>query len=45
MNPRDMEQVELCRRYLLERADPSRSRLMREQIRRWVEWVYGAQAR
>ena len=39
MNPRDMEQVSVFRRYLLERADRSRSRLMRDQIRRWVEWV------
>jgi hypothetical protein len=39
MNSRDLEQVGVFRRYLMERADRSRSRLMRDQIRRWVEWV------
>ena len=39
MNSSDEEQVELYRRYLLEKADRSRSRLMRAQILRWVEWA------
>ena len=37
MNSRDQEQVELYRRYLLEKADRSGSRLIRAQILRWVE--------
>ncbi len=45
MNPKDQEQVGVFRRYLLERADRSRSRLMRAQIRRWVEWVDAIQER
>ncbi len=43
MNIKDHEQVELYKRYLLERADRSRSRLVRDQVRRWVEWVDAAQ--
>jgi hypothetical protein len=39
MNARDQEQVGLFRRYLMERADRSPSRLFRDQVRRWVEWV------
>ncbi len=39
MNRKDLEQVDVCRRYLLEKADQSRSRLMRAQIRRWIEWI------
>jgi len=39
MNSRNLEQVCVFRRYLMEKADRSRSRLMRDQIRRWVEWV------
>jgi hypothetical protein len=39
MNSKDLEQMGVFRRYLLERADRSRSRLFRNQIRRWVEWV------
>jgi hypothetical protein len=35
--------VGVFRRYLLERADRSRSRLMRAQIRRWVELVDAVQ--
>ncbi len=45
MNSRDLEQVSVFRRYLLERADQSRTRLMREQIRRWVEWTDAVQKR
>lgn len=45
MNRKDQEQVELYRRYLLERADRSRSRLVRDQVRRWVEWVDGVEER
>ncbi len=45
MNSRDLAQVSVFRRYLLERADRSRSRLMREQIRRWVEWIDAVQRR
>ncbi len=37
MNYKDLKQVGVFRRYLLERADRSRSRLMRAQILRWVE--------
>ncbi len=39
MNSRNLEQVRVFRRYLMERADRSRSRLVRDQIRRWVEWI------
>ncbi len=39
MNSRNLEQVRVFRRYLMERADRSRSRLMRAQIRRWIEWI------
>jgi len=39
MNFRNEQQVSVFRRYLVEQADRSRSRLMRAQIRRWVEWV------
>ena len=39
MNSRNLEQVGVFRRYLLKKAARSRSRLMRDQIRRWVEWV------
>jgi len=39
MNSRNLEQVRVFRRYLMERAGQSRSRLMRDQIRRWVEWA------
>ncbi len=45
MNRKDQEQVELCRRHLLERADRSHSRLVRAQIRRWVEWIDAVQRR
>ncbi len=37
MNYKDLEQVGVFRRYLMEQADRSRSRLMRAQILRWVE--------
>ncbi len=43
MNRKDQEQVDLCRRYLLERADRSRSRLVKEQVRRWVDWLDAVQ--
>ncbi len=39
MNSRDEEQVGVFRHYLLRRAERSRSRLIREQVRRWVEWL------
>jgi hypothetical protein len=39
MNSRNQEQVGVFRSYLMEKADRSRSRLMRDQIRRWIEWV------
>jgi hypothetical protein len=39
VNFRNEQQVGIFKRYLLERADRSRSRLMRAQIQRWVEWV------
>ncbi len=45
MNARDQEQVDLCRCYLLQLADRSRSRLVRDQIRRWVQWVEAVQNR
>ena len=37
VNGRNLEQVCVFRRYLLEKADRSGSRLMRAQILRWVE--------
>ncbi len=39
MNSKDQEQVGVFRRYLLARADRSRSRLIKAQVRRWVEWA------
>ncbi len=39
MNSRDEEQVGVFRSYLLRRAEHSRSRLIREQVLRWVEWL------
>ncbi len=39
MNARDAEQVVVFRSYLLRRAERSGSRLIREQVRRWVEWL------
>ncbi len=39
MKSKDQEQVGIFRRYLLARASRFRSRLIREQVRRWVEWV------
>ncbi len=45
MNPKDQERVSLYRRYLLEMADRSRSRPVRERIRRWVELVDAEQER
>ncbi len=45
MNRKDQEQVGVFRHYLLERAHRSRSRLIREQVRRWVEWVDAVQKR
>ncbi len=45
MNSKDREQVGVFRRYLLARADRSRSRLIKEQVRRWVEWVDEVQKR
>jgi hypothetical protein len=37
MNSKDLEQVRILRRYLLDRAGRTRSPLVRNQIRRWVE--------
>ncbi len=37
MNSKDLEQAGLFRRYFLERAERSRSQLIRGQIRRWGE--------
>ena len=37
MNSRNLEQARIFKRYLMKRADRSRSRLVRDQIRRWVE--------
>ncbi len=45
MNRKDVEQVGVFRRYLLERADRSRSRLVRDQVRRWVEWIDAIRSR
>ena len=44
MNSRNMEQARIFKRYLLERANRSRSRLMRDQIRRWVERLDAARS-
>ncbi len=43
MNRKDKEQVALYRRYLLEMADRSRSRRVRERVRRWVQRADAAQ--
>ena len=43
MNSRNLEQARIFKRYLMERADRSPSRLMRDQIRRWVERLDAAQ--
>ena len=45
MNYKDQEQVGVFRRYLVERADRSRSSLMRAQIRRWIEWIDAVRTR
>ncbi len=45
MNSKDQEQVGVFRRYLLARADRTRSRLIKEQVWRWVEWVDEVQKR
>jgi len=45
MNARNQEQVSVFRRYLLERPDRSRSRLVRAQIRCWIEWIDALQER
>ena len=45
MNCKDQEQVGVFRRYLLRQADRSRSRLIKEQVRRWVEWADAVQQR
>ena len=37
MNSRNLEQVRIFKRYLTQKAGRTRSRLMRAQIRRWVE--------
>ncbi len=37
MNSRDQEQVNLYKSYLLEKANRSPSRLVRDQIRRWLD--------
>ncbi len=43
MNRKEQEQVNLYRRYLVEIADRSPSRLVRDQIRRWIERCDAAQ--
>ena len=45
MNSKNLEQARIFKRYLLERANRSRSRLMRDQIRRWVERLDAVQGR
>ncbi len=45
MNSHDEEQVSIFKRYLLARADRSRSRLVKQQVRRWVEWIDAMQKR
>jgi len=37
MNSRNLEQVRVFKRYLMGKAGRTRSRLLRSQIRRWVE--------
>lgn len=37
MNTKDVEQTGMFRLYLLEKAERSRSRLIKDQIRCWVE--------
>ncbi len=37
MNSKDIEQAGVFKLYLLEKAERSRSRLIKDQIQRWIE--------